>query len=493
MIESINGDSLRSLLYKWVLQEKLNNPFGFIVLMATALSFSAAVAMEKAESALLLTGIVAGIPVLFGALFNLQFGIAMTLIASFNVLWIKKFLPPDTPVGLTIDVLIGVMFLGMFIRQIHHRDWSFLKNRISIFIMIWIAYNILQLLNPEAQSRLAWLYTVRGMAFFIVLYFIAVYAFNSLRAIEMFIKACIFLSLLAALYGLYQEFIGMPDFEMAWLKLDPRRMKLVYQWGKLRVFSFLADPSTFGILMAYMGMFCTVLATGVATAAKRILLLLCAGIMFTAMLFSGTRTAYVLLPAGFFFFALLIMQRHIILALVLLIMAGSVIVMIPTGNLTLYRFQSAFKPAKDASMQHRLDNQEFIQPYIQTHPFGGGLGSTGIFGKRFSPHSKLAGFPPDSGYVRVAVELGWIGLLIYCAMMFVILSTGIKNYVSTKTPKIRTCYVAFLVLVFVLCVSNYPQDAIVQLPTSIIFYLSLAALVRLKDFDNKISLKSSRT
>ncbi|MGB0932619.1 MAG: hypothetical protein ACPGVB_17675, partial [Chitinophagales bacterium] len=36
---------------------------------------------------------------------------------------------------------------------------------------------------------------------------------------------------------------------------------------------------------------------------------------------------------------------------------------------------------------------------------------------------------------------------------------------------------------FILTVASYPQEAIVQLPTSIVFYICLAAVVRLKDFD----------
>ena len=42
-------------------------------------------------------------------------------------------------------------------------------------------------------------------------------------------------------------------------------------------------------------------------------------------------------------------------------------------------------------------------------PIGGGLGSTGVWGQRFTPGSFLAMFAPDSGLIRVAVELGWVG------------------------------------------------------------------------------------
>ncbi len=479
-----NSDGgLKELLHRLFIKEKLNNTFGYIFLLSCALLFSVALGTQEKESAVLLIALVVGVPVLFGVLFNLHFGIILTLLAAFFVLWFKKFLPQALPLGISIDILILVMFFGMFIKQIQVRDWGFVKNPISIFLLVWITYNVLMVANPVAESRQAWSYSVRAMAGVTVLYYIAVFAFDNIRVIENVIKILIALSLLAALYGLYQEFIGLPGFEMNWLRSDPRLYKLVYQWGKIRVFSFIADPSTFGILMAYMGIFSIALATGPYTAGKRIILLASGAIMLFAMAFTGTRTAFVLLPAGLAFFAALTLQRHIVAGLVFFLMMGGLFVMMPTSNPTIYRMQSAFKPQKDASMNTRLTNQEKIQPFIQSHPIGGGLGSTGSFGRRFTPGSMLANFPPDSGFVRVAVELGWVGLLIYCALLFVIMRTGIRNYVRVYNKKIRAYYVALLVMLFAMILSNYPQDAIIQLPTSIIFYITLAALVKLKDFD----------
>ena len=53
-------------------------------------------------------------------------------------------------------------------------------------------------------------------------------------------------------------------------------------------------------------------------------------------------------------------------------------------------------------MRVRLENQRIIQPYIHSHPIGGGLGSTGIWGERFTPDSMLSSFAHDSGFVRIA-------------------------------------------------------------------------------------------
>jgi O-antigen ligase len=124
----------------------------------------------------------------------------------------------------------------------------------------------------------------------------------------------------------------------------------------------------------------------------------------------------------------------------------------------------------------RATNQKMIQPFIQSHPIGGGLGSTGVWGAKFAPWSFLAKFPPDSGYVRVAVELGWVGLLLFCTLMFVILKTGIENYYKIRDPELKSYCLAMVLIVFALNIGNYPQEALVQYPINVYFYLVVSLI-----------------
>jgi len=153
-----------------------------------------------------------------------------------------------------------------------------------------------------------------------------------------------------------------------------------------------------------------------------------------------------------------------------------VLVYMPTSNSTLSRFQSAFKPSEDASYSVRAENQKRIQHYIQTHPFGGGLGATGVWGVRFSPNSFLAQFPPDSGYVRVAVEVGFVGLFLICSLFFIVLKTGIENYFKIKDPELKSYCLAMVLIVFAISIGNFPQEAIVQFPLSVYFYMFIALM-----------------
>src|SRR6202012_326285 len=99
-----------------------------------------------------------------------------------------------------------------------------------------------------------------------------------------------------------------------------------------------------------------------------------------AMLHSGTRGAFVLIPAGLGMLFILKLNRKLLLLTALVTACFVVVIKMPSSDPTLQRFQSAFNPTDDASYNVRVANQKRIQPYILTHPIGGGMGSNGMWG-----------------------------------------------------------------------------------------------------------------
>jgi putative inorganic carbon (HCO3(-)) transporter len=472
--------------------QKLNNPLGFVILAILAVAISLLISSKGVVFALLTITAVIGMPMVLASLFNLRFGIMFVLVVAFFILGAKRYLEVynyELPLGLIMDIFVSVMFLGLVIKQTRERDWKFARGPVSVMIVIWIGYNLLEFANPIAASRMAWFYTIRSMAGVVVVFFIALFVIDKLSMATRIIKVIIGLSLLAALYTLWQEWIGLSDLEQFWIRSDEVLYGLLFQGGKIRKFSFLSGPVILGILMAYVALMCFVLALGPFKVNQKIGLVAAGLIMSLAMIYADTRTAYVILPAGFVFYTLLSMKREAILLSALLIALGITVLALPTMNAYHYRVKTAFsifsgdKSAQDASFDVRLENQKRIQPFIRSHPIGGGLGSVGAWGQRFSPNTFLAQFPPDSGYVRIAVEQGWIGLILYLSLLFVVMRTGIRNYFQTRDPVIRSYYQACLTLMFALMIANYPQEAITQLPTNFIFFIVMALLVKLKDFD----------
>jgi len=415
--------------------EKLNNPLGYLLVFLLGFALSLVVAFGGLKISAGLVILLIGIPVVFGAMFNHYFGISLMLTIGFMVNFLGKFI--DAPIGTTMDGLLFVMLFGLLVQQSQKKDFSFAKSQISIWVMIWILYNLFQGLNPWAISKMAWIYTVRTMALLIFVYFIACNALNSLSRIKWMIGLILSLLFFSALYGLKQEYFGFSATENAWIYADELRFQLLFQWTRMRIFSVTNDPTTFGIMMAYGGVMSLILATAPLVKWKRILLVIFGATMFLTMAYTGTRTAYVLVPAGAFFFTIMTLTRKVLITATIFFLFGTAFVMKSTSNPLVFRIQSAFHLTEDESMQVRFENQKLIQPFIHEHPIGAGLGSTGVWGKRFTPDSWLADFPHDSGFVRIAVEQGYIGLILYMILLFVVLRTALYYYVRVSDPIIK--------------------------------------------------------
>lgn len=470
------------LLKEKIFEEKLNNFLGFFFLVLCSCLIAAVVSFGGLQIGGILGALLIGSPLIFASLFNLKFGISFTLMLSFVFLGAKRILE-DIPLGILMDVMIVVMLFGVFIRQINERNWNFAKNPISKIILVWIGYIFLELLNPWAESRLAWLYTFRGLAGFTLMYFLLMYAIDSKKFIFWLIKIWILLMTLAMIYGYYQEFFGLMPFELNWIMAEKARYMLLFQAGKFRMFSFFSDPLVYGFSMCFTGMLCFILAGGPLRLYKKVFLYTLGCLMIYGMLFSGTRAAFILPPAGFLFYSIVKFKKNIIITGGLLLFVVVILLNIPSSNPNLIRLQSAFKPNDDPSYQVRVRNQQVIQPYIQTHPLGGGLGSVGEWGKKFSPWSPLANFPPDSGYVRIAVEMGWIGLFLFCLLLFIVFKEGIKDYFRIKDPMLKTISLGMLTVVYSLTLANFPQEAIGQYPINYLFFVAIAIINKCREFD----------
>ena len=416
------------------------------------------------------------IPVVYAIVVYPQFGIIVMLLGAYLLMWIWRLSNIDFPFGTLMDGLEGLLILGFYIKQKKERNWKIFHNSVSFMILVWIGYNLLEFFNPWAQSTLAWVYTVRSVALQMLLYFIFLFQIRTVQFIRFIFKLWIGLSFFAAVYAFKQEHFGFFPFEQRWLTEDPLREALFFIGGSWRKFSIFSDPVAFSYNMVVSSVLCVGLMTGPVARWKKIVLGLFAAFFLLNMLYSGTRGAYVLFPATMLLFCILKFNKKILFfSIVAAALVGFIIVM-PTSNPTIYRFQTAFRPSDDPSFNVRANNQKRIQPYIQSHPMGGGLGATGVWGQRFAPKSYLANFPPDSGYVRVAVELGWVGLLLFCTLMFAILRTGINNFYRIRDPELKSYCLAVTLIVFTLNIGNYPQEALVQFPSNIYFYLTVALI-----------------
>lgn len=352
--------------------------------------------------------------------------------------------------------------------------------------MVWLTYNLLQAFNPNSLSIQGWLVGLRGVFTGFLFVMISLYAFSSKKFTIVFTKFWLLLALLTAIYALKQEYFGLYEFEKSWLYSDPKVLGLSTVAGRIRKWSILADVSSFGIFMAFSGLACCILAFGPFKLRNKIILLISGFLIFYAMVFSLTRTAYAMVPVGFaLYFLMNINNKKILFASIGFCIFGIILIFGPFYSGPLSRIRSTFRPTEDGSYLVRENNRSFIQPYIYKHPFGGGPMSVGIPGEKYHPGHTLAGFPPDNFYLRTALEYGWIGLFLFLTLYSTVMVLGIKGFYQVRDPTIKILYAAYVTCLFSLSIANFAQVAHGQPPLSFIVGSIYALMYRLKEFDYK--------
>jgi len=204
-----------------------------------------------------------------------------------------------------------------------------------------------------------------------------------------------------------------------------------------------------------------------------------------AFSFTGTRTSNLMLIAGLFFYCVVtIYEKKTVRFLIASILAFIFVMTVPIYNPVLVRIRTTFAGSKDPSAALRDFNRKRIQPYIYSHPIGGVIYTSLVEGPIYNPGHPLSRFSPDSGYMKIAVEQGPIGLALACIFYYLILRTGIRNFHRTRNPEMRMWYVAILCMIFSLLAGQFSQIVIGQYPTILFFYPAMVILMKLKDFEN---------
>jgi cell division protein FtsW (lipid II flippase) len=207
------------------------------------------------------------------------------------------------------------------------------------------------------------------------------------------------------------------------------------------------------------------------------------------MMISGTRGAIAVPAMGGVMFILV--RKHMPSIIMGVLMGIGVFVFfkyttIGNDNDQIRRMRTAFDP-NDASLEMRRINQEKLRGYLATRPLGGGIGSTGNWGKRFSPNTFLANTATDSWFVAVWADTGVVGLYLHLFILFFILVTGAYNVMY----KIRDVWLKGQITALVcgmagIMLASYGNGVFGQFPTCILMYTGMVFMFIAPKLDRKI-------
>lgn len=438
--------------------------------------------------AMMFMGVVVVGPLVFTALWKTQIGIFIMVVASF-FLSVALRLVPDIPVGIGLDLMILIMVSGSIYKMQYERNWSGLKSPLTVVLVIWVIYNLAQIVNPYAASRVAWFYVIRPAVGYLMLYFLVWQSMRTAKDTQRLFNFVLFLSAIAGVWGIYQGLFGYFSWELSHV-IRTDTIHLVFNNGRWRAFGPIGSPAQYGIIMAAMCCLSLNVALGSSGLRSKVMYVLVGGICLMAMVFSGTRSSFIIIPIYYFVKVVISRNRKLWVSLAFAGMALVVVAKMPTSNYHILRIQSVFKASEDKSYQIRANNRKMITPWIMKHPIGGGLGSTGVWGQRFSPGTFLANFPPDSGIIRVAVELGWIGLIIFLIIYVTAFLKGLMAYWCMPQSIQKIQVAGILCMLPPLGIVELGQEVAGVFPMSLLFWVLLGLLfVNIRQSKNQSSIE----
>ncbi len=396
----------------------------------------------------------------------------------------------DAPIGLSIDVVLLLTLIITFIK-LPKRDYKYLKNPFVYGIAVWTVFTIFEVVNPESRSAAAWFYAVRGTSLYMIqLIILTILLLNDREGLKTFLRIWIVWSVLAALWAIKQSYIGLNSAEQAWMAAGAYKTHMLF--GRLRAFSFYSDAGQFGAAMGHILLMCIILALGPFSFKKRMMLWGLSVLFFWAMAISGTRGAMFVPLSGFMVYLFLSKNFKILSVGVIAVAALFCLLKFTTigqSNYQIQRMRSALNP-NDPSLQVRLKNQEKLKAYLASRPLGGGIGSSGYWGLRFSPNSFLAQTPTDSWYVKIWADTGIVGLCLHVTMLVVFIITGAVLIFKMKNDAGLRQISAALFAGFVgVAFASYGNAILGQTPSSVVVFMGIGFIWLAYRWDRRINNK----
>ncbi len=358
-------------------------------------------------------------------------------------------------------------------------DRSSIRTGVAIPAALFMGYVISEVANPNAPSILASLAGTRAWLMWIPVFFVAYDCLRTRVEIERLWVYAMALSLIVAIYGIVQYFIG---FEHLY-RLSPQfeyYAKMGYMTGEgrrvLRVFSTTVHPGAFGGAMGFMALVCSGIAFAARRPAVRIFALICLPVIAVGLFLSGARTAWVGFTLGVAVFLILSRRPVLMLAAMVLILVGLWQAMALTGGGLAARMDTLTweRAQTRATMPFTRGLEEAWR-----HPFGTGVASgagVGSYGLR--PEEKTGLFI-ENDLGRALGELG-VGALLYLLLLVAVAATALRAYLRTDSGSAGILSAA-LIGGIVIGVSLATGAALYLAPGAGYFWLGLASVLRLPE------------
>lgn len=387
-----------------------------------------------------------------------------------------------------MDILMGSTLVLIFIHTalLRNIEWKHAFNILSFGSLIWMLYCLAEIYNPSGVVK-AWILS-RNLAIngFIISIIVSL-LFTKYKQIRLLVAFFAVFTLIACLKTYMQKTMGFDWAETNWLNKGSYKTHIIITG--IRYFSVFSDASNMGSNMGCAATLFFIAGYYIRNKFIKTAFWLIAIAATISMFLSGTRGAIIVPLAGLALFAIVSKNFKILFGsglMLLVIYIFFAFTTIGEGNAQIRRMRTAFHPTEDASFNVRKENQKILAKHLKNKPFGEGLGLSGVENIEISDRLTTQ-IPNDSWYVKIWVETGIIGLVLYLAIHLSIVARASWILMfNIKDKELKGILAGFLCGIFGMFISSYGNPFWGQFPTSIIAYTGLALVLKGEYFDKEI-------
>lgn len=414
--------------------------------------------------------------------------IGLCFVFTFNYFFIPWYrYTQRTGLSVWYDVSIVLLFIILLVYSAYHEgkvSWKHARNILTIGGLFWSLYTAAEIINPTAVAE-AWIYSRGTIYSTLVISLVSVLIMTSYKRLRIIMFMLSIFTLFAVAKATYQKYAGFDDIEMDML-IETEMYKTHLLANITRYFSFFTDAGNFGSNMGFASVLFGISAIFISKRSTRIYYIIVTILSIYALFISGTRGAMFVPIGGIILFTFLsknlkLMGTTVVLGLFLYIFFA--FTYIGEGNPSIKRMRSAFRPTEDPSYLVRKENQKKLAVYLKHKPFGEGLGLGGVEASKYG--SRLTTTTPhDSFYVKLWMETGIVGLILFLIIYVCTLLRGCYLIMfRIKNEELRGILTAIACGIFGLMISAYGNAFFGQFPTGLTVILFLSVLLNGEHID----------
>lgn len=374
----------------------------------------------------------------------------------------------------TQDIILLVVVLKIFVSALHSPlkiHWRTSDTALACFVI----YSLFSALASAGTPLIARVATIGMYVWPMVMFYLAARYLSDATSLNKLFKLTITLAVIVALYGIWQFFIGVLPYEVAWIEraadTSANVAHLLYDAsrGVFRTFGTLDSHSSYGIFLG-IGL--------ILTWADRyrlgwLLWAIVSLIQFVGLILSFTRFTWLMpiLALGFIFLfsyskirPLFSLQRWRKASLLLMGIIASFFIFyaLMSGlyghNLVSSSNSYLLRAFGTGTLEARLQVNSLQVENARTFLLGKGLAKTGFFARKFDFESRDVNY--HNIFVDMVDSMGLIGLGLFLWFLYSLLKQSLLNIKSLTDLRTRRLMISIIGLVLAMITVGHFNGAV---------------------------------